>query len=189
MAKRQGEPKNVAAAVTQAIAGAVTEAGFELWDVEYVKEGSERYLRITVDRPEGVDMNACEQAMRIIDPIVTELDPIEEQYHLEVSSPGLERSLRTERHFEACVGSEIRVRLFTAVNGSKEWTGTLTGCHDGLLTLKTGSQELTFERKCVSKANVVFDFDAACAEAAALPEEAFVPEEEKGDETDGGGNE
>lgn len=160
MAKGSREPKNVAAVVSAAILEEVRRAGFDLWDVEYVKEGSEWYLRITIDSPDGVDLDDCERVIMIVDPIVTELDPIEGQYHLEVSSPGLERVLRTDRHFLSVVGQEICIKLFTPVSGKKEWIGKLVSYADGVLTLECKDVTVLADRKNVSKANVRFDFDS-----------------------------
>ena len=166
MAKPQG---NIAARVEAAIKGPLFDAGYSIWDVEYVKEGSERYLRITIDAPQGVGIDDCESAYHIVDPIITDMDPIEESYHLEVSSPGLERDLRTLDHFKASVGEMIRVKLFTALNGKKEYVGKLENVDEnGVLTLAC-PESLTIEPKSISKANIYFDFDS-------------LPEEESGGE-------
>ena len=156
----QGQQKNIASTVQRAIEDAVGALGFAIWDVEYVKEGSEWYLRITIDREEGVDMNDCEQVIRRIDPIITDLDPIEDSYHLEVSSPGLERDLRTDAHFAYAVGKTVRARLFRPLDGQREIVGRLVSFGDGLLTFACGERELTVEKKQISKANVWFDFDS-----------------------------
>lgn len=87
--------KNTAAAVTELISDTVASLGFELWDVEYVKEGADMYLRITIDAPETIDIDDCENVSRAINPILDDADPIDEPYMLEVSSPGIERQLRT----------------------------------------------------------------------------------------------
>ena len=157
MAKPTG---NIASRVEAAITGPLSDAGFSVWDVEYVKEGSERYLRITIDAPEGVGIDECENAYHIVDPIITEMDPIEESYHLEVSSPGLERDLRTFEHFKACVGQKIRVKLFTAINGKKELVGTLTEVDDKGAVTMLCPQSVQIDRQSISKANIYFDFDS-----------------------------
>ena len=157
MAKPQG---NIAARVEAAITQPLKDAGYSIWDVEYVKEGSERYLRITIDAPQGVGIDDCENAYHIVDPIITEMDPIEESYHLEVSSPGLERDLHTAAHFRASIGEKIRVKLFTALNGKKEYVGILEEIDDnGTLTLSCPDR-VTIEPKSISKANICFDFDS-----------------------------
>ena len=151
--------KNVAAAVLRAVEEPIRNAGYDLWDLEYVKEGSEWYLRITIDSARGVDIDDCEKVFRLVDPIITDLDPIENAYHLEVSSPGLERVLRTAEHYKACVGKEIAVKLFTPVNGRKEWKGKLSGVlDDASICLETETGPLVIEQKRISRANVSFDY-------------------------------
>ena len=86
--------------------------GCWLWDVEYVKEGARRVLRITIDSEEGITIEDCEKLHRAIDPVLDEADPIEEAYYLEVSSPGVERDLRTPAHVEACEGWNVEVKLY-----------------------------------------------------------------------------
>ena len=107
------EQKSVAAAVYKAVREPVEALGYSIWDLDYVKEGSEWYLRITIDSEKGVDLDDCEKVMRLVDPIITELDPVEGAYHLEVSSPGLERELRTPEHFQKSLGEESVLKLFT----------------------------------------------------------------------------
>lgn len=92
----------IAAAVTKLAEPLAEELGYFLWDVEYVKEGSEMYLRITIDSEEGITIEDCEKMHRAIDPILDEADPIDEAYHLEISSPGIERELKNDMHVEAC---------------------------------------------------------------------------------------
>ena len=113
--------KNTSVAETvRLLAEPVAESlGLWIWDVEFVKEGARRVLRITVDSEEGVGIEDCERLHRAIDPILDEADPIEEQYYLEVSSPGLERELKNEDHIYACEGWDVEVRLYAPLNGSK----------------------------------------------------------------------
>ena len=99
--------------------------GIWIWDVEFVKEGARRVLRITVDSEEGVDINDCEALHRAIDPLLDEADLIEEQYYLEVSSPGIERELKTDIHIEACEGWDVEVKLYAPKNGAKTFRGLL----------------------------------------------------------------
>lgn len=101
------------------------QLGYELWDVEYVKEGADYYLRITIDSPEGITIEDCEKMHRAIDPILDEADPIEGFYHLEVSSTGIERELKTDRHIAASEGWDVEVKLYAPVDGAKSFTGEL----------------------------------------------------------------
>ena len=147
---------SIAEKVAEGITPTVEGLGCYLWDVEYVKEGARKILRITIDSEEGIDIDTCEKVHRAIDPVIDELDPIEEQYYLEVSSPGIERTLRTPEHFEYALGMKIDVKLFTAINGQKQLTGTL----DGLSTDNTSILicDMDIPLKKIAHANVHFDF-------------------------------
>ena len=119
------QKKNIAGVVRDLLEPIADELGYMLWDVEYVKEGAEMVLRITIDNEEGIDIEDCEKMHRTIDPVLDEADPIEEQYYLEVSSPGLERELKNEYHRYACEGWNVEVRLYAPLNGSKMFRGVL----------------------------------------------------------------
>ena len=119
--------KNIAGAVREFLLPVVEGLGYTLWDVEYVKEGSEWYLRVMIDSPSGITIDDCERVHRAIDPVIDEHDPIENAYHLEVSSPGIERVLRTDAHLAAFAGEEVEVRLYAAVDGKKSLRGILGG--------------------------------------------------------------
>ena len=120
-----GNHKNIADTVWELILPTVLEQGCSLWDVEYVKEGARRILRITIDREEGVDIERCEAVHRAIDPLLDEADPIPDAYYLEVSSPGVEREIRRPFHYEVMKGLAVDVKLFTAVDGVKQISGVL----------------------------------------------------------------
>ena len=110
--------KNIAGTVAELVSPVAEEMGIILWDVEFVKEGSKKILRITIDSEEGIDINTCEKFHRTIDPMLDEADPIDEAYYLEVSSPGVERELRTPAHIEACEGWNVEVRLYAPIDGA-----------------------------------------------------------------------
>ena len=103
------------------------ELGYVLWDVEYEKQGADMYLRITIDSEEGITLDDCERMHRAIDPLLDEHDPIEDAYHLEISSPGIERELKNEMHISACEGWDVEVRLYAPLDGAKSYTGKLVG--------------------------------------------------------------
>ena len=152
--------KNIAGAVTELLTPTIVdEMGYILWDVEYVKEGSEYYLRITIDSEEGIYIEDCERVHRAIDPILDEADPIEKSYRLEVSSPGIERELRTEEHILACEGWEVEARLYAQIEGAKVHRGIIVGYEDGILTLETPTGELKLERKNIGGLKTVYDFE------------------------------
>ncbi|MHB1152907.1 MAG: ribosome maturation factor RimP [Eubacteriales bacterium] len=152
--------KNKVAVICNLLEHHINNLGYELWDIEYVKEGSEWYLRITIDKPEGIFIDDCEKVHRLIEPLLDETDPIEDAYRLEVSSPGIERELRTDRHFITSVGKEITLKLFTAFNGKKLLRGILGSYENGIITIiEPDDNELKIERTAVSRANIYFNYN------------------------------
>ena len=154
--------RGIADKVREIIQPTADELGYYLWNVEYVKEGADFVLRVTIDRfdtEEGITIDDCEAMSRAIDPILDEHDPIPDQYLLEVSSPGIERELTRDDHFELCVGEKVEVRLFAPVDGSRVWVGIL-GERDaeGNIPVETAGITRVFERTAVSKIRTVFDF-------------------------------
>ena len=154
--------RGIADRVREIILPTADELGYYLWDVEYVKEGADFILRVTIDRfegDEGITIDDCEAMSRAIDPILDEHDPIPDQYLLEVSSPGIERDLTRDDHFDLCVGEKVEVRLFAPVDGSRVWVGIL-GERDaeGGIPVETAGVTRLFPRESVSKVRTVFDF-------------------------------
>ena len=128
----------------------VTSLGLSLWDVRYVKEGAQWYLRVFIDKPEGVDINDCERVSRAINDPLDELDPIENAYCLEVCSPGIERELVRDEHFEQFLGADVMVRLRRPIEGiGRDLDGRLKAYADGEVTIvdHAGENELTFSKK------------------------------------------
>ena len=136
----------------------VEEKGCELWDVEYVREGSERFLRIYLDKEGGVDINDCEAVSRAMDPILDEADPIPESYHFEVCSAGLERALKRPGDFARFMGRPITVKLYRPRNGLKEIPGVLRGYEEGRVTLEAGKETITFEKSEVALVRLRVEF-------------------------------
>ena len=136
--------------------------GYILWDVEYEKQGADMYLRITIDSEEGITIDDCERMHRAIDPLLDEADPIEDAYHLEVSSPGIERDLKNDMHIAACTGWDVEVRLYAPLDGAKSYTGTLAGLDDDgnvVLNCAPDGAVRTFARASVAALRTTFDFD------------------------------
>lgn len=153
-----GAAKGVAQRVWELAEPVADELGLWIWDVEYVKEGARRVLRITVDSEDGVGIDDCEKLHRAIDPVLDAEDPIAEQYYLEVSSPGIERELKTDVHLEACEGWDVEVKLYAPRNGSKLFRGVLLPLgENGEISIKCGEDTLTFERSSVAKVNTYFE--------------------------------
>lgn len=141
------------------LAQPVVEAnGCQLWDVEYVREGSEYFLRLYLDKEGGVDINDCERISRAMDPILDEKDPIATSYHFEVCSAGLERSLKRPSDFERFMGSAITVKLYRPRNGLKEIPCVLTGYEDGRITVTVGRETITFEKSEVALVRLRVEF-------------------------------
>lgn len=136
------------------------ELGYVLWDVEYEKQGADMYLRITIDSEEGITIDDCERMHRAIDPLLDEADPIEEAYHLEVSSPGIERDLKNEMQIQSCVGWDVEVRLYAPVDGAKSFRGELMGLDgEGGVCVSCNGETRTFARSAVALLRTVYDFD------------------------------
>ena len=136
----------------------VKQHGCELWDVEYVREGSEYFLRLYLDKEGGVDINDCEAISRAVDPILDEKDPIQGSYHFEVCSAGLERALKRPSDFEQFMGSPIMVKLYRPRNGLKEIPGILRGYEDGKVTVEAGKETVTFEKSEVALVRLRVEF-------------------------------
>ena len=132
--------------------------GCRLWDVEYVREGSERYLRLYIDKDGGVDIDDCEKIHRAVDPVLDEKDPIAESYHFEVCSAGLERALRRPEDFQEFMGSPVTVKLYRPRNGLKELPCTLCGYEDGKVTVQSGKETITFEKSEVALVRLRVEF-------------------------------
>ena len=141
------------------IAQPVVEAhGCQLWDVEYVREGDQRFLRLYLDKEGGVDITDCEAISRAVDPLLDEADPIAESYHFEVCSAGLERALKRPSDFERFMGSAITVKLYRPRNGLKEIPCILTGYEDGKVTVEAGKEIITFEKSQVALVRLRVEF-------------------------------
>lgn len=132
--------------------------GCTLWDVEYVREGGEWFLRVYIDKEGGVDISDCEQISRALDPILDEKDLIAESYNFEVCSAGLERVLKRPGDFARFLGSSVTVKLYRAVDGRKELTGTLAGYEDGRVAIRQAGLTHTFEKSEVAQVRLHVDF-------------------------------
>ena len=132
--------------------------GCELWDVEYVREGSEYFLRLYLDKEGGVSIDDCEAISRALDPILDEEDPIPESYHFEVCSAGLERALKRPGDFERFMGEPVMVKLYRPRNGLKEIPGILRGYENGCVTVEAGKETITFQKSEVALVRLRVEF-------------------------------
>ena len=144
--------------VAQFAAPIVESFGCSLWDVEYVREGADRYLRVFIDKEGGIDIDDCEKIHRALDPVLDEKDPIAESYYFEVCSAGLERALKRPGDFERFMGSPVLIKLYRPRNGLKEIPGILRGYEDGRITLEAGKETITFEKSEVALARLRVEF-------------------------------
>ena len=140
----------VAERVFTLIKETVEAQGVALWDVRFVKEGANWYLRVIIDSPNGISIDDCTNVHHAIDPVLDEADPIDKSYYLEVCSPGLERELTRDKHFEDCMGQKIKLKLYKAKDGAKEFFGTLKKITDQTLILNTNEADIEFARSEIS---------------------------------------
>ena len=148
---------NAAERVYSLIEETVKNEGVTLWDVRFLTEGANWYLRVFIDKPEGISIDDCTAVSHAIDPIIDEADPIDKSYFLEVCSPGIERELTRPLHYEAVLGEKIKIKLYKALDGKKEFTGLLKTSGDTLI-IETETGEISFPKETVSKAYLC-DFD------------------------------
>lgn len=148
--------KSIKDTVREAIEPTVTELGYRIWDVTYSKIGADYHLEITIDSDEGINIEDCERVHRAIDPILDEKDPIEDFYYLEVSSPGIERELRTDEHISYSIGARVEAKLFSQKNGRKSYTGTLLEFDGVTVTILDNGESVTLQKSEISKLTTVY---------------------------------
>ena len=135
------------------------EKGFELVDVEYVKEGQDYFLRAYIDKPGGITIDDCVAVSREMNVLLDELDYVEGAYTFEVSSPGLGRPLKKARDFERSLGQDVEIRTYKAIDGSKEFYGILHAYGDDSVTVLSGDdEEVTFNKSDIALIRLAFDF-------------------------------
>lgn len=144
--------------VEQLVKDPIEKLGYSLYDVEYVKEGPEYYLRIYIDKESGIDLNDCEKVSNEINEILDKADYIKEQYYLEVSSPGIERRLRKDKHLEQNISKNVEIKLFKKDNnGKKEYTGKLKAFNQEEIIIET-DKEITIERKNIAQIKTIYEW-------------------------------
>ena len=147
---------NIEEKVEKLVKEPIEKIGYKLYDVEYSKEGKDYFLRIFIDKDNGIDLNDCEKVNDAISNILDEANYIKEQYFLEVSSPGIERILRKEKHLEKNIGEEINIRLFKKdENGLKEYQGILKNFDNEFIELQ---DSVKIERKNISQIKKVYNW-------------------------------
>ena len=136
----------------------VEKYGVSIYDVEYVKEGSDWYLRAYIDKDGGVDINDCENVSRALSDALDKEDFIEEAYILEVSSPGLGRTLKKDKHFEKSLGEEVEVKTYKPIDNCKEFSGILKAYDDKTVTIETDNTEICFAKSDIALVRLALDF-------------------------------
>lgn len=142
--------------VREAILPTVTELGYRIWDVTYTKIGADYHLEITIDNDDGIGIEDCERVSRAIDPILEEANPIEGFYYLEVSSPGVERELRTDEHISLSIGERVELKLFAPKDGIKSLVGKLTAFDGGNIEIDADGAIYSFAKSDVSKMKTIY---------------------------------
>lgn len=137
----------------------IQELGYELYDVEYAKEGKNYFLRIFIDNEKGIDLNDCEKVNDGIIDLLDEADYIKEQYFLEVSSPGIERILKKDKHLDMAMGEEIELNLFKPLDKKKTLDGILTGYDESSITMMYENDEISILRKDISQMKTKYDWE------------------------------
>lgn len=148
--------KSIKETVRELVEPCVLELGYRIWDVSYQKIGADYHLEITIDSDEGIGIEDCEKVHRAIDPILDEYDPIESFYYLEVSSPGIERELKSDEHINLSIGAVVEAKLFTAHDGRKSITGELRAYEDGKVTIAEGDAEISLLKSEIAKLTTVY---------------------------------
>jgi len=150
---------NIEEKVEKLLEPIIEKIGYELYDVEYAKEGKNYFLRIFIDNEKGIDLNDCEKVNNAITEILDKEDYIKEQYFLEVSSPGIERILRKDKHLKQNIGEQVNIKLFKKdENGSKEYIGELKDFDEQNVIISQEEKEIKIERKNISQIKTVYNW-------------------------------
>ncbi len=142
----------------QLLAPIAEKCQVSVYDVEYVKEGSDYYLRAYIDKPEGVNIQDCENVSRALSDALDAEDFIPDAYILEVSSPGLGRALKKDKHLQASIGQEVEIKLFKPIGKCKEFSGILESFDGAVIVIREGEASRTFQRSDVALIRLAFDF-------------------------------
>ena len=149
---------SIEAKVEKLLEKIISDLGYYLYDVLYVKEGKDYYLKIIIDKESGISLEDCETVNNAINDILDEADYIRDQYFLEVSSPGIERTLRNQRHFEKEIGNEILLKLFKPINKQKEVIGVLKEYNNKEIVLQVEKEDIIIDLKNIALAKTIFNW-------------------------------
>jgi len=149
--------KSIEASVQKMVEDIINTSEIELVDIEYVKEGPFKYLRVYIDKPEGITVDDCADLSRALNKKLDDADLIQEQYFLEVSSPGLERPFKTDSDYQKNIGELVNINFYKPIDGKKSVEGILIEKHENNIILKLGEENITIELKDISKINRVLE--------------------------------
>ncbi len=150
---------NIENRVQDLVENTITELGYELYDVQYVKEGKDYYLRIYIDSKKGIDLEDCEKVSNEVSTILDKNDFIKEQYFLEISSPGIERILRKDKHLKDNIGEEVEVSLFKPINKQKSIVGVLKDFDADTIEIEVENNILKIDRKNISLIKIKYNWE------------------------------
>lgn len=150
--------RSIESRVEKLLENIIINLGYDLYDVQYIKEGKEFYLRITIDKLSGISIEDCEKVNNAINDILDEADYIKEQYFLEVSSPGVERTLRKEKHFAQQIGNEISIKLFKQINKQKELIGILKEYNNKDMVVQVEEKDIIIDLKNIALAKTIYNW-------------------------------
>ena len=148
--------KSIKETVREAIEETVNGLGYRIWDILYSKVGADYHLEITIDCDEGINIDDCEKVHRAIDPILDEVDPIENFYYLEVSSPGIERELRTDEHINLSLGQKVEAKLFKPIDGKRSIVGELVSYDGERVGIDEGGEQRLIAKNEIAKITTVY---------------------------------
>ena len=143
--------KSIEKTIEEIVLPIVDKNNFELIDVEYIKEAGHYYLRVYIYKEGGIGLNDCKMVSEELSEMLDKIDPIKENYFLEISSPGIDRPLKKDNDFERYKGRDVELKLYKALDGQKQFEGELVGLFEGIIKIKTDKDEiLEFNKKEVS---------------------------------------
>ena len=151
--------KGIEEQITELVEKRINSIGYELYDVEYSKRGKEHYLTIYIDNQNGISLNDCENVTNEINDLLDEADLIKDQYYLEVSSPGLERILKKDKHLKSNIGKNVELSLYTKIDNCKQYIGILKEFSNTEIVIEIDKKNKIFDRKNVSQIKTLYNFD------------------------------
>ena len=150
--------KKIEERVEQLIFNTINSLGYNLYDVEYIKEGKDYFLRVYIDKKEGIDLTDCEKVSEAISDMLDKADYIKESYFLEISSPGIERILRKDKHLQENINNKIQIKLFKPIDKKRQVIGILKDFDEAYIKIEIDKNVIEIDRKNISIIKTVFDW-------------------------------